>query len=154
MTSWVSHKFDYLMDDEKFPFHYVYFWIWVGMGVCDLFLARCGWVCPFFWLGVDGCGWVWPFFAACRWVWPFFGRCRYVQPFLGWMWVGVTILAGCAWVWVSARFITLQFKKLNIWGCKLSVIKPTEKRGKKSFYRSKQHLKNGEFLYSRIQLFL
>ena len=27
MTSWVSHKFDYLMDNEKFPFHYVYFWI-------------------------------------------------------------------------------------------------------------------------------
>ena len=31
MTSWVSDKFDYLIDNEKFSFPYIYGWIWVGM---------------------------------------------------------------------------------------------------------------------------
>ena len=36
-------------------------WLWVGVGVCDIFLAGCEWVCvfvTFFWVGVSWCEWV------------------------------------------------------------------------------------------------
>ena len=80
MTSWVSDKFDYLIDNEKFSFPYIYGWIWVGMSFFQLGVGGCN---LFF---LTGCGWVWPFFG---WVWPFLDGCGSVWPFFGWMWVGV-----------------------------------------------------------------
>ena len=101
MTSWVSDKFNYLMDNEKFSFSYIYGWIWMGMsffwlgvGGCDLFLAACGWVrviVTSFMLGVGGCGWLWPFFD---WLWVGVGECDH-------------FLAGCEWVRVSVTFFWL-----------------------------------------------
>ena len=123
MTSWISDKFHYLVDSEKFSFPYIYGWIWMGMS--------------FFWLGVGGCGWVWPFFS---WVWVARGECDlclagcgWVWPFFGCVWVGVTLFLlgvggydlflagcewvwpffGCGWVWLSARFITALFECLD-----------------------------------------
>ena len=103
MTSWVSDKFDYLKDNEKFYFPYIYSWIWVGIS--------------FSWLGVGGCD---LFLAGCV--------CRGgVSPFFGWVWLGVGrydlflagcgcvltfFLGGCGWVWMSAWFITAPFKSL------------------------------------------
>ena len=51
-------------------------WVWVGMGVWDLYLPWYGWVWPLFWLGVGEFGWVWPFFG---WVWVGAGRCLWVS---------------------------------------------------------------------------
>ena len=92
MTSWISDKFDYLVDSEKFSFPYIYGWIWMGMS--------------FFWLGVGGCGWVWPFFS---WVWVARGGCDLFLAGCGWVWP----FFGCGWVWVSARFITALFECLD-----------------------------------------
>ena len=92
MTSWVSDKFDYLMDYEKCSFPYIYGWICVGMSFF-------GWVwvsVTFFWLGVGECDFFWLSVGGCWWVWLF----------LGWVWVGV---GECGWVWMSARFITSLF---------------------------------------------
>ena len=112
MTSWVSDKFDYLMDNENFSLHFatftaefgwVCFFLWVGVGECGLFLAGCGWVWPFFgwlwvgvtffWLAVGGFGWVWSFYG---WVRVgvgecdlFLAGCGWVWPFFGWVWLGV-----------------------------------------------------------------
>ena len=79
MTSWVSHKFDYLMDNEKFSFSYIYSWIWMGMS--------------FFWLGVCGCD---LYMAGCGWVQvsvtffrPGAGDCELSLAGFGWVWVGV-----------------------------------------------------------------
>ena len=59
MTSWVSVKFDYLMDNKNFSFPYINsrIWVgvllfWLGVGRCDLLWGGCGVI----WVSVGGCG--------------------------------------------------------------------------------------------------
>ena len=96
-------------------------WVWVGVGVCDLYLAGCVWVgVTVFWLVVVGCGYVfflagygcvWPFLAGCEWVWvsvTFFwlgvGGRGWVWPFFGWVWVS---MGKCGWLWVGVGECTI-----------------------------------------------
>ena len=87
MTSWVSGKSDYLMDNEKKSF--------------PTLMAEFGWVCPF----LAGCGWVWPFMG---WVW--------VSVSFFWLGVAEydLYLGGCGWIWVSVTFSWLDMGKCDL----------------------------------------
>ena len=152
INSWVSDKFVYLMDNEKFSFPYIYGWIWVGMslfwlgvGKCDLLGAGWGWM----WMSVGGCGLVWPFLgwvwigigacdlflAGCGWVWvsvTFFGWVWVSVTFFVWVWVGVgeceLFLAGCGWMWVY-----VSVDECRVYNCpnnilKFSILNPKNSR--------------------------
>ena len=74
-------------------------WVWVGVGGYDHFWLSVGW-CDFFWLNVGGRD---HFLAACEWVWPFFAGC-------GWLWVSVTFFG---WVWVGGFWMIKLYLDIN-----------------------------------------